>query len=114
MFLAEQHAKRDEEVPKYLCIAREHVSHEHITEFALIWVGEAADADTSQGGEEAIATSLRYAAHRDDEAEEQDQECYVGQDLPGEDESRLPTGEQPEEQKGDEEWQAEEAGEAVG
>jgi len=114
VFPAEEHAERDKEIPEHLGVAREHVSHEHIAELALARVGEAADADTSQGREEAIAAGLRDAAHGDDEAEQQDQERYVGQYLPGEYESGLPAGEQPEEQEGDEERQAEEAGEAVG
>ncbi|KAK3043999.1 hypothetical protein LTS18_002444, partial [Coniosporium uncinatum] len=62
------------------------IGHEHVAEFAILCLCDAAHADAAEGGEKAEASAAREDMRGKKEANEQDEEVEIGQDFPAADE----------------------------
>jgi len=110
----EEHAEGDEEVSEDFGVGGEDIGKEDIAEFAVFVGGNAADGDTLEGGEEAVAAGLGETLEGQEEEDCEEEEVGYGEPVPGYDEGGDMVCEGPEDEEGDAQGDREECCEAVG
>lgn len=110
----EEHAEADEEVAEYFCIARERIGEENVAEFPVCGFGDAPDAYAFEGCEGSAAAVAGDEGYGGDEADYEDEEVEVWQDLPAGDVDGGAAGcDNPEEEQREGEGYREEGSDAV-
>lgn len=110
----EEHAGGDEEVAKDLGVRGQDISEENVAKFAVLGLGDAAEADTTQGGEEAAAAGAGEVLQRDEEEGDEGDEVGHGDPVVLDDAGGHAPGEEPEERDGDTKQRGKDGGKAVG
>lgn len=99
----EEHAQRDEEIPKHLGVRRKDISQQNISKFPILRLCDATDGYALQGSEKAVTTIGGQPLVGDEEGQEKEEEVRLGYDIPGEDIGCAAASEGPEEEEREDE-----------